>query len=87
MRVHALDKNHQVAVGHLDGLVQLGHGADAVQIDIGGILDAGIELRDHAEQALVAFQRIQQRERAFPADGQRQYAAREQDDIAHRQNR
>ena len=60
--LHTLDEYNQVAVRHLDGLVQLGHGAHAVQIGVNRVLDARVELRDHCQEAWLAFQRIQQRQ-------------------------
>ena len=56
-----LDKDHQIAIGHLHRLVQLGHRAHAVQIHVAGVFHPRIELRDHREQALFTLQRIQQR--------------------------
>ena len=54
--LQAFHKNHQIAIGHLDGLVELGHRADAMEVDLGRVLHARIELCDHGQETVFALQ-------------------------------
>ncbi len=56
--LQTLEENHDVAVGHLHGLVELGQRADSVQIGGGRIFDARIELRDDSQQFLFALKEL-----------------------------
>ncbi len=56
------EKNHYVAVGHFHGLVHFGEGPDLVQIRRRRIFHARIMLGYHAQDFVLALQRIDQRQ-------------------------
>ena len=84
--LQALGKNEQTLVGHLHNFVHRGQRAHAEKIGRGGGVNASLALRDD-NNGLVFTQRIDQLNRAFPANGKRQHGMRKQHRVTHRQHR
>ncbi len=84
--LQALGEDEQALVGHAHHFVHHRQAADGEQVGGLGSVDARLALRHHND-GLVLTQRINQLNRAFAADGQRQHRVREQNGVAHGQNR
>ncbi len=56
--LQTFQKNDHVAIRHFYGLMHLGERSEFMEVGGRGILDSRIELRDHAQQLLVAMQTI-----------------------------
>jgi hypothetical protein len=69
--LQAFQEDDHVAVGHLNGLVDLGKRADFVEVRRSRIFDPRIQLGNHAQKLIVARKRIDQSERALTAHGER----------------
>jgi hypothetical protein len=82
-----LEEDHDIAVRHFDGLVDLCERADLVKVRGGWILDPGIQLGNNAQQLFFARQGIDERQRAFPTYRQRQNRAGKQNCVPNRQDR
>ena len=88
--VHALqslDEDAHGAVGQLDHLVGETDGPDVVQQLGAGRLDLGVLGRDERQQAVAGEDVVDQADRAFLADRQRDHRVREHDRVAQRQHR
>ena len=68
----ALGKHKEALIGHFDYFVHRRQGAYGVQIAGLGAIHALVALRDHHDGLLLS-QGLNELNRAFPADGQRQY--------------
>src|SRR5208283_3005808 len=82
----SFQKDHNIAVGHFDGLVDFGERADFMQIGSGGILNPRIQLGNNAKELFFASKRTDEGQRAFAAYGQRQNGAREQYSVPDRKD-
>src|SRR5208337_615741 len=82
----SFQKDDDIAVGHLNGLVDLGESADFMQIGRGRILDPRIQLGDNAEQLFIASKRIDEGQRALAAYSQGEDSAREQHCVPNRKD-
>jgi hypothetical protein len=85
--LQAFEEDYNVAVGHLDGLVDLGERADFVEVRGSRIFDPWIQLGDNAQKLIVARERIDQGERALTANSERQNCSREENRIPNGQDR
>ncbi len=85
--LQALQEDDHVAIGHLDGLVNLGERADFVEVRSGRIFDPRIQLGNNTQEFIVPRERIDQGERALTANGERQNCAREENGIPDGQDR
>ena len=79
-------KNKQTLVGHLDHFVHHRQRSDGVQIGRLRRVHPRLALCHHYD-GLVVAQRVDQLDRTFSSHRQRQHRVREQDRVAHRQNR
>ena len=85
--VQAFQKRNHVPVRHPHHLVNFCQRSHAVQIRAGRHLNPRIELRHNAQNLLRAFQRVEQRQRAFTPHGQRHHGSRKQNRISNRKYR
>jgi len=88
--VHALQtlhKNAHRAVGQLDHLVSQSDGTDLIQQLGPRRLGLGVLARDQGKQPIAGEHVVDELDRAFLADGQRDHRVGEHDRIAQRQHR
>jgi hypothetical protein len=69
--LQAFEKDDDIAVGHLNGLVDFSEGADFVEVRSSRIFDPRIQLGNDAQKLIVARERIDQGERTLTAYGER----------------
>ena len=86
----ALDALHdqpQAAVGQLEHLVDVGRGADRIQVFLQRLFDRGLALREDADQLAGGVGLFDQAHRCLARDRQRHERIGEQDGVAERQYR
>jgi hypothetical protein len=79
--LQSFEKDDDVAVGHLHGLVDFGERADFVEVRRSRIFDPRIQLGNDAQKLIVTRERINQGERTLTAYGERQNCSREENRV------
>ena len=82
-----LDDQPQAAVGQLEHLVDVGRGADAVEIVLPRLLDRRVALGEDGDQLAVGDRVVDQPDRALARHGERHERIGKQDRVPQRQNR
>ena len=82
-----LDDQSQAAVGQLEHLVDVGRGADGVQVRLGGFVDRRVALREHRDQLAVGNRVVDEPHGALAGDGQRHERIGKEDRVAKREDR
>ena len=77
----------QGAVGQLEHLVDVGDGPDGIELLLGGLLGARLELGEDADEAAVGDGLLDQPHRALPGHRERHERVRKEDRVAQGQHR
>ena len=83
----ALDEDLGGAVGQVHHLMDASHGTDGVEIALARFGHVGLSLGGHGQELLVVRRRLERFHTALAAHQQWNHSAREQDDVAQRQER
>ena len=81
-----LDDQPQAAVRQLEHLVDVGGGADRIEVVLQRLLDRGFALGEHADHPAAGGRLVDQAHRRFARDGQRHERVREQHRVPQRQD-
>ena len=83
----ALDDQPQAAVGQLEHLVDVGGGADRIEVFLHRLFDRGFALREDADQLAGGVRLFDEADRGLARDRQRHERIGKQDRVAERQYR